>query len=250
MLSLLYLSRKSFFFLIFKSTWFYFLTKGSQVAKGTFKMYGLRKWIDYNILQKREKTSEALSMQTLYQHLLLSAYHLINDKDDGKIAILHYVGQSITKLAMIRNWNNQTWDTKQEKQKQRVTVSDRRHHACEFYTGWVDFLTAVTDSLRHCHGVFIRCSWALYLDDVSSSKRIEKWLHMHIFVFSLYDVGFSNWMITDGLNLKTYIGERGLKLMKSEAKRVGVDLDHVGKLDAMMVERVLTRRDRSLKRDG
>ena len=57
-------------------------------------------------------------------------------------------------------------------------------------------------------------------------------------------------MITDGLNLKTYIGEKGLKLMKSEAKRVGVDLDHVGKLDAVTVERVLTRRDRSLKRDG
>ena len=169
------------FFLIFKSTWCYFLTKGSQVAKGTFKMYGLRKWMDYNILQKREKTSEALSMQTLYQHLLLRAYHLINDKDDGKIAILHYFGQSVTKLAMIRNWNNQTWGTKQEKQKQ--WVSDRRHHACECYTGWVDFLTAVTDSLRHCHGVFIRCTRAFYLDDVSSSKRIEKKVTYAYFCF-------------------------------------------------------------------
>ena len=55
------------------------------MAKGTFKMDGLRKMMDNSILQKREKTSVALSMQRLYQHLLVNALNLVKDKDDGKI---------------------------------------------------------------------------------------------------------------------------------------------------------------------
>ena len=69
---------------------------GSQVAKGTFKMFGLRKMMDYSILQKREKNNEALSMQRLYKHLLVNVFNgmnafktinLENMKDDGKVIL-------------------------------------------------------------------------------------------------------------------------------------------------------------------
>lgn len=54
------------------------------MSEGAFKMDGLRKWLDYSLLQKETTKSEALSMQRLYKHLLSVASRVINLNGGGK----------------------------------------------------------------------------------------------------------------------------------------------------------------------
>ena len=44
--------------------------------------------------------------------------------------------------------------------------------------------------------------------------------------------------------------EQSLTLIREDAKRVGLDLDHAENLDAVKVEQVLYRRDQRMKREG
>ena len=72
-----------------------FLFTGEQVTSATYKMHGVRKYLDHCIAEKGEKSSETLSMKRLYKHLLSNVCDVVEENKEG-IVVLYCINSNLT----------------------------------------------------------------------------------------------------------------------------------------------------------
>ena len=72
-----------------------FLFTGEQVTSATYKMHGVRKFLDYCMIQKGEKASDTLLMKRLYKHLLSKVCDVVEENKEG-IVVLYRINSSLT----------------------------------------------------------------------------------------------------------------------------------------------------------